>query len=115
MRNTTTIQISLFRVDWQNGLMISEICQRHTLSRDQVVRLRVNLGLPPRMDRGRRRKSEQQTPTLEEIANRAAEIRLSWTPEIERKRRGLSPEGEDAYEIPQNVETPPDFEPKWYE
>jgi hypothetical protein len=114
MRSTTTIQVGLFKSDWLEGLMISEICVRHTLSRDQVVRLRVGLSLPPRMDRGRRRRGgEQNTPTSEEIASRAAEIRQKWTPEVERKRRGL--DQEVFYEIPQNVETPPDFDPSWYD
>lgn len=94
--------------------MIAEICQRHTLSRDQVVRLRVNLELPARMDRGNRKtKGEQETPSQAEIAERAAEIRARWTPDVERKRRGV--ETEVFYEIPQNVETPDDFDPRWYE
>lgn len=109
----STIQISQFRADWSEGLLIADICQRHTLSRDQVIRLRVSLELPPRMDRGRRHRERQETPTQEEIAQRAAEIRAGWTPEIERKRRGL--ECEQFYEIPQNVETPPDFDPGWYD
>ena len=109
----TTVQVSLFKADWLEGLMISEICQRHTLSRDQVVRLRVNLELPPRMDRGRRKASNRETPTQQEIAKRVAEVQAKWTPEIERKRRGAS--DDEHYEIPQNVETPPDFDPKWYD
>ena len=113
MRATATVQISTFKADWSNGLMISEICQRHTLSRDQVVRLRIRLELPPRMDRGRRSRAAQGVPTQEQIAERAAAIRLDWTPEIERKRRGL--DAEQFYEIPRDVETPEDFDPKWYE
>lgn len=114
MRNTATVQVSLFKTDWLGGLMIADICQKHTLSRDQVVRLRVSLELPARMDRGNRRKTgEQETPTPEEIKERAAKIRSEWTPEIERKRRGV--ETEVFYEIPQNVETPEDFDPRWYE
>lgn len=114
MKATATVQISLFKSDWATGLMISEICQRHTLSRDQVIRLRVGLELPPRMDRGsRRRKADCQTPTKEEIEQRAAEIRAKWSPETERRRAGI--EGPVFYEIPQDVETPPDFDPQWYD
>jgi|LakMenEpi03Aug12_release.lakeMendotaPanAssembly.Ray.scaffolds.fasta_scaffold2385063_1 hypothetical protein len=115
MRSTATVHVSLFKVDWHEGLLISDICQRHTLSRDQVVRLRVHLGLPARMDRGRRQRAEQQTPTEDEIKERATQIKMGWTPEIERKRRGLLADTDDAYEIPQNVETPPDFDPAWYD
>lgn len=107
------VQVPLFKSDWSEGLMISEICQRHTLSRDQVVRLRVSLELLPRMDRGRRRRPASETPTKAEIAQRAAEIQAKWSPEIERKRRGIA--DEERYEIPQNVETPPDFDPIWYD
>jgi len=83
--------------------MIVDLCQRHTLSRDQVVRLRVRLELPPRLERrGRPRKEEQETPTREEIDLRAAEIRgLDGSPEF--------------YEIPRDVESPPDFDPRWYD
>lgn len=107
-------QIVSFKADWSCGLLIADICQRHTLSRDQVVRLRVDLGLPARMDRGRRRRKDQiETPSQEEIQKRCEEIRAKWTPEIERKRRGV-PE-DNFYEIPQNVETPEDFDSRWYE
>lgn len=107
------VQVSQFRADWLEGLMISEICQRHTISRDQVVRLRVRLALPARMDRGRRRKArDNETPTQEEISFRAAEVRRGWSPEIERKRRVY--QEPEAYEIPQDVETPEDFDPSWY-
>ena len=113
MRSTTTIQVSLFKSDWLEGYMISDICQRHTLSRDQVVRLRVGLHLPARLDRKVRSRAEQQTPTKQEIDERAAEIQQKWSPETERKRRGE--DGEKFYEIPQNVEAPEDFEPRWYD
>lgn len=109
-----TVQITAFTDDWHDGLLISEICQRHTLSRDQVVRLRIRLDLAPRLDcRKRKRPPEVETPTREEIAERSAEIRAGWTPEVERRRRGL--DEENPYEIPQMVETPEDFDPRWYE
>jgi hypothetical protein len=65
------------------------------------------------MDRGRRRRPEQQTPTEDEIKARSAEVRARWTPEMEAKRRGA--DLDDRYEIPQNVETPEDFDPGWYD
>jgi hypothetical protein len=104
---------TLFRVDWHGGLLIAEICQRHTLTKDQVVRLRVSLKLPPRTDRAaRRRVGAVPVPDEAEIARRAAEVRAGWTPEIEQKRLGFE---EIPYEIPTNVETPPDFDPRWYD
>lgn len=107
-------QIEAFTGDWASGLMIAEICQRHTLSRDQVIRLRIRLELPPRLDRrARRTKQEQETPTKEEIERRAAEIRAGWSADVERKRRGIP--DDYCYEIPQGLETPQDFDPQWYE
>lgn len=104
----------MFRADWLEGLMISEICQRHTLSRDQVVRLRASLELPTRMDRGRRKSArENRTPTRQEISFRAAEIRESWSEETERKRRVC--QITEHYEIPQDVESPEGFDPSWYD
>lgn len=103
----------LFTQDWHDGYMIAEICQRHRLTKDQAVRLRIRLGLPPRLSRtGRRRNENPAVPTEKEIKARAAAIRDSWTPEIEAKRAGRT---EIPYEIPQEIETPEDFDPRWYE
>lgn len=107
------VDISLFTQDWHDGLMIAEICQRHRLTKDQAVRLRIRLGLTPRLSRsGRRRGPNPAAPTPAEIKERAAEIRKSWTPEIEAKRAGRE---EARYEIPCDVETPEDFDPRWYD
>jgi hypothetical protein len=113
MGSTTSVQISLFRADWSNGFLISEICQRHTLTKDQVVRLRVGLELPPRLDRAARlRRHTPPPPTPDQIKERAAAIREGWDEDTERRRRGAI---ERPYEIPWGVETPPDFDPSWYE
>ena len=113
MGNTTQVQISLFKADWGDGYLISEICQRHTLTKDQVVRLRVSLELPPRLDRAARlRRCTPPPPTEEEIKERTEKIRSGWDEETERKRRGSI---DRPYEIPWGVESPPDFDPGWYE
>lgn len=113
MGKTPDVDVSLFSQDWHDGLMIAEICQRHRLTKDQAVRLRIRLGLPPRLSRaGRRRGPPPSVPNPAEILARAAEIRKGWTAEIEAKRAGR----EDApYEIPRDVETPDDFDPRWYD
>jgi hypothetical protein len=104
---------ALFRADWHGGLLVAEICQKHTLTKDQVVRLRISLELPPRLDRSaRRRVSVEPVPSEEEIARRAAEIRAGWTDDVHLKRMGIV---EKPYEIPTDVETPPDFDPRWYD
>ena len=104
-----------FSDDWANGLLIAEISQRHTMSKDQVVRLRLRLKLEPRLDRSKRcRKENPPLPTPEEIEERAREIRKKWTVGIERTRRGLDDE-EEPYEIPQDIQPPDDFDSIWYE
>lgn len=104
---------ALFRADWLGGLLIADICERHTLTKDQVVRLRIGLDLPARLDRAtRRRKTLEPVPDASEIERRAAEVRAGWTEDTLRKRLGIE---EKPYEIPTGVETPPDFDPRWYD
>jgi hypothetical protein len=47
---TSTISIEQFRADWSDYIPIAELCQRYNITKDQVIRLRVVLALPPRMD-----------------------------------------------------------------
>jgi len=85
--NTATIDLATFRADWHANLPLSVICERWTVSKDQVTRLRLRWGLPPRTDRRDRHKPAQSIdPTEDEIASRAAAVRATWDEDIERKR-----------------------------
>lgn len=104
---------ALFRADWQVGLLITEICQRHTMTKDQVVRLRVRLDLPPRLDRSARKRAPPfSVPDEDEIASRVAAIKAGWSDSTRLKRAGIE---EKPYEIPTGVETPEGFDPSWYD
>jgi hypothetical protein len=113
MKVPSHISLEVFKSDWAEGLMIAEMCQRHTLTKDYVVRLRVKLGLPPRLDRSARRRTVSfSMPTPEEIKQRAEEIKRGWDEDTEKRRRGHV---DQPYEIPSDVETPEDFDPGWYD
>lgn len=79
--NTATIDIATFRADWQSHLPIRVLCERWTITRDQVTRLKFVWDLPPRHDRRLRAKPERQPPpSAEEIA--ASQESLSLAPAI---------------------------------
>ena len=86
--NTTTICLVAFRTDWMENIPLAAICERWSVSKDQVTRLRVRWELPPRTNRQDRHKPEQIVdPTEQEIELRAAAIRATWTEDTEAKRR----------------------------
>ena len=86
--NTTTICLTAFRSDWMENIPLAAICERWSVSKDQVTRLRVRWELPPRTSRQDRYKPEAVAdPTEREIELRAAEIRATWNEDTESKRR----------------------------
>lgn len=78
----------LFRL-WTHNVPSSEICERLSISRTKLFTLCDRHALPkrPRISRG----VSSQDPTEDEIAERAAQIRESWTPAEAAKRSGLRP------------------------
>jgi hypothetical protein len=86
--NTATVNVTTFKRDWHANLMIVQICDRHTLTKDQVVRLRVLWQLPPRIDRAARaRPTRYVDPTPEELADRTRAVRETWNADTEHRRR----------------------------
>ena len=76
---TSTISIEQFRSDWADYIPIAELCQRYGITKDQVIRLRVVLALPPRMDFSRRHKPERgRDPTPTQIAAACLRIQATW-------------------------------------
>ena len=64
------------------------LCERYTITRDQVIRLKHAWQLPPRHDRSLRYKPKRQRdPTTTEIQQACAEIQARWTEEIRELRR----------------------------
>ena len=79
--NTATISVAAFRADWLTHMPMRALCERYTISRDQVIRLRDVWHLPLRNDRRLRfkpKRSEMRDPTPREIAQACREIQAKW-------------------------------------
>lgn len=64
------------------------MCQMHTISKDQVLRLRVVWGLPPRNDRRLRHKPDAaRDPTTTEIQISCLAIQATWNDNTREARR----------------------------
>ncbi len=73
---------------WLSGMSVARISAELRISTDSLNRVRVRLGLPARTPTTRAKPGEPyRDPTPEEIAERAAAVRATWTPEVEEKRR----------------------------
>jgi hypothetical protein len=78
---TATISVAAFRADWATHMPLRALCQRYTITRDQVVRLRDLWNLPLRNDRKLRwkpKRSEMRDPRPSEIKRLCAEIQATW-------------------------------------
>ena len=79
--NTATISVTAFRADWMTHMPMRALCDRYTITRDQVVRLRDVWNLPLRNDRRLRfkpKRSEIRDPTPREIEQAKREIQARW-------------------------------------
>lgn len=86
--NTATISLTAFRADWLTHMPMRALCERYTISRDQVVRLKHVWHLPPRHDRRLRAKPiRQRDPTPREIQQSCKEIQATWSEEVREDRR----------------------------
>lgn len=85
--NTSTISLTAFRCDWLQHISMRDLCDKYTITRDQVIRLKHVWDLPPRHDRKLRAKPKRQRdPTAEEIRQRCEEVQRDWTDEIREQR-----------------------------
>lgn len=78
---TATISVTAFRADWDTHMPMRALCERYTITRDQVIRLRDVWQLPLRNDRRLRfkpKRSEMRDPTPREIAQACREIQAKW-------------------------------------
>jgi hypothetical protein len=86
--NTATISLTAFRADWLTHMPMRALCERYTISRDQVVRLKHVWHLPPRHDRRLRAKPvRQRDPTPREIQQSCKEIQATWSEDVREDRR----------------------------
>lgn len=90
--NTATISLTAFRADWLTHMPMRALCERYTISRDQVVRLKHCWNLPPRHDRRLRAKPvRQRDPTPHEIAQACREIQATWSQAVREDRQVTKP------------------------
>jgi hypothetical protein len=78
---TATISVSAFRADWETHIPMRALCERYTITRDQVIRLRDVWQLPLRNDRRLRfkpKRCEMRDPTPREISQACKEIQAKW-------------------------------------
>ena len=86
--NTATISLTAFHADWMTHIPMRALCERWTISRDQVIRLAEVWDLPRRHDRKlRARQVRQRDPTRKEIARLSKEIQATWSEDTREDRR----------------------------
>lgn len=76
--DTSRIDISTLKIQWASHSSYASLCTFWTVTRDQLVRLRDVVPLPPRHDRRLRYKPPRpEKPTPEEIAASEASLNLA--------------------------------------
>lgn len=86
--NTSTISLTEFRAEWLSHVPMRMLCERYTITRDQVIRLKHVWQLPPRHDRSLRAKPKRQRdPTTTEIQQACLRIQSQWTDEVRELRK----------------------------
>ena len=85
---TSTISVAAFHADWMTHMPMRALCERWTISRDQVIRLAVVWELPRRHDRKLRSKPvRQRDPTTTEIQQACIRIQATWSDDVREDRR----------------------------
>lgn len=88
--NTATINFATLKVQWASHSAMAAICTHWTITKDQLIRLKAVVPLPPRHDRRFRfkpKRSEIRDPTPREIEQACKEIRARWDARTEEERR----------------------------
>lgn len=93
---TATISVTAFRADWATHMPISALCERWTITKDQVLRLRDVWHLPLRNDRRLRfkpQRSEYRDPTPAEIKAACRAIQSRWDERTRDERAVVKTQG----------------------
>ena len=79
--NTTAIDVTVLAIQWESPMPMAAICTHHSITKDQLIRLRDFHELPKRHDRSRRYKPPRDPgpDDAEELASRSS---LSLAPRI---------------------------------
>lgn len=79
--NTAAIEFATLRVQWQSASSMFSICSYWTITKDQLIRMKLVAGLAPRHDRRTRHRPDRQPPpSAEEVA--ASQASLSFAPYV---------------------------------
>jgi hypothetical protein len=98
---TSTISVAAFHADWMTHMPMRALCERWTISRDQVIRLAVVWELPRRHDRKLRAKPvRQRDPTTTEIQQACIRIQATWSKDVEEERRVVKSQAFSIKRIP---------------
>lgn len=101
---TATISLVSFRADWLTHLPMRALCERWTITRDQVIRLKHKWDLPPRHDRRLRAKPvRQRDPTTTEILEASLQIQAGWTDALREERRVIKTQPVSLRRIPMDA------------
>ena len=105
--NTSCISMESFRLDWATHMPMRSLCERWTITRDQVIRLADVWHLPRRHDRRLRAKPERQRdPTTTEIRAACLRIQATWDDRTREERRVTKSRGFSV----QRIEVPDELE-----
>jgi hypothetical protein len=90
--NTATISMTAFRADWGTHMPMRALCERWTITRDQVIRLADVWKLPRRHDRKLRAKpTRQRDPTTTEIRMACLKFQAEWDERTRQERLVMKP------------------------
>lgn len=90
--NTSTIDLSVLRVQWDSHSAMAAICAYWSITKDQLIRLKTVASLPPRHDRALRwggQRGEPRDPTPREIKQACLEIQSRWDDRTREERAVL--------------------------
>ncbi len=95
--NTAVISMAQFSADWAAHIPIAALCERYTVTKDQVLRLKVVWSLAPRHDRSLRAKPKW-SPRPSAAEDEASGASCDLAPEVAKRVAELK-KGEGGVQI----------------
>jgi hypothetical protein len=106
--DTSRIDLATLRVQWASHSSYAALCSFWTVTREQIIRLKHVLPLPPRHDRRLRfRPPRNEKPTPDEIA--ASESSLSLAPMVAARATCVTSQWTDEVRLQRQVTKPTAF------
>jgi hypothetical protein len=106
--DTSRIDLATLRSQWASHSSYAALCSFWTVTREQIIRLKHVLPLPPRHDRRLRfRPPRNEKPTPEEIA--ASESSLSLSPMVAARATCVTSQWTDEVRLQRQVTKPTAF------